>query len=173
VGEQGTVFAFDGKHFWKQTGETIEELSPLHARLELEIVQLAALANVLHETPLAGFGKVLLDGADKADQQIAYRIKTLDERNDWFYVWLSTTDGAGSPQVRLLKASSEKDGDRNGAVCFRDWREVHGIQFPHQRDFVLGLAETVQRQALTIDVSLLENVKDSQFQLGQATATEE
>lgn len=162
-----TAFVFDGETFEKKTADDeIAKLSHLQARLTPEIVQATTLCNVFHEKPFAIFGDVLLDGADKAQKKIAYRVKTLDKGGDWFFVWLSLENDKGEREVRLLKASADKNADgESGAVSFLDWREFGGMQIPYRRDFVNGLEEKIGFQAFTINVSPVSELTDDLFKL--------
>ena len=169
IGDAKTSFAFDGTSFWQLKDKDAEKISHLHARLTPEFVQAVAFSNVFHDQPFKIFGDVLLDGADKAQRQIAYRVKTIDDRGDWFFAWFSLFNEQLQPEVRLLKASSDKDADGDGGgVNFVDWREFNGVMLPYQRDFIAGLEESVRMQAFTTDVTLVSELSDELFSLGVA-----
>jgi S1-C subfamily serine protease len=165
AGAPASQYGFDGKDYWQvASGESLS-IAPSKALLNTVVAQVAALAAVFHDEPLAHFGKVLLDGGDKAGGQCAYRLKTVDAEGDWFYVWLSLLDQQGTPSVRLLKAGADRDADKSQpAVLYSDWRTVGGIQVPHRRQFVRGLGEQVVMEMVTTNCESLQHVDESVFE---------
>jgi serine protease Do len=150
-----TQFQYDGEKFLKITGEVKETLSLQAARITPQIVQILAYSQSMQPQPLSTLGKPRLDGCDKAAGQIAYRVKTLDAKEDWFFVWLNVFDSEYNLETRLLKASGDLDSDGDsGAVVYEDWRMVGAVRFPHTRRFVNGLEEKTRLVAITESVTL-------------------
>lgn len=139
------TFVFDGEKYWSMLeGEEAKEISSSRALLNPDVYALVALASAFQPKPLSQLGEVKLDGGDKSQEQIAYRMKTVDKEGDWFYVWLSVFGEAGQ-EVRLLKAAPDVDCDRSaGGMTFGDWQIVDGVRLPFQRDLVRGLSEAVE-----------------------------
>jgi len=136
-------FIFDGEKYWSQLeGNEAKELSRSRALLNPDVYPIVALASVFRTKPLSQLGKVFLDGGDKALGQVAYRVKSVDDEGDWFYVWLSVFGQSGQ-QVRLLKAGPDVDCNRAaGGMTFGDWKTVQGVKLPFRRNLVKGLSET-------------------------------
>ncbi len=145
LGSETTHYGFDGQQYWKRIGDNIEKMSDAAVKMSPIVGQATAITGIIQPQPFSQFGRVFMDGSDKADKQISCRLKALDDRDDWYYIWLSIYDHDGNDQVRLTKTSSELDGDRNGgAVVFRDWEVVGGMPVPKERLFVEGLNEEVR-----------------------------
>ena len=122
------------------------------------VYQVLAMNSVAQQMPLEQFGeRLLLDGSDKANRNISVRIKVLDNRDDWFYLWLQLYDAAGEEKIELAKASSELDANRNGgAVVFEDWVNRNGVPIAKTRKFVDGLLEQVRQTACTRQIQLTD-----------------
>jgi serine protease Do len=165
VGKESFTAAFDGQRYWhKDSASTTTELSPAKALLNPFISQAATLAALFHEEPLSQIGKVLLDGGDKAQGRVAYRLKSIDAAGDWFYVWLSVLDDGGQPHVELLKSGPDVDADPSRpAVLYADWREIGGLRFPFRRSLVKELAERENLRFVARDFESLKAVSDSEF----------
>ena len=165
-GDQPRVYGYDGHQYWEvDSGEAIF-LPSGKALLNPYISQVAAFATLFQDKPLENIGDVSLVGGDKSQRLPAYRMKTLDSEGDWFYVWLSVIDEQSQVSVRLLKSSPDINADKaSGAVTYSDWRTAEGIQVPHRRDFVQGLAEESQWRFVTKSCESVQEVADSEFQL--------
>ncbi|MEQ8787854.1 MAG: trypsin-like peptidase domain-containing protein [Pirellulaceae bacterium] len=144
VGDERSLFGFDGRRYWRRQADRAVEVLPTDkALLVHEIAPLAALAQVFRQQPLADFGQTALHGGDKAHGQTAYRLKTLDDGGDWFYLWLRVEPGVDHAVVTLLKCGPSLDAAApDAATVFDDWRLVDGIRWPHRRVLVNGLSET-------------------------------
>jgi serine protease Do len=139
-------FLFDGEKYWSvPDGDEAKEISRSRALLNPDVYPIVGLASAFRTEPLTQLGEVSLDGGDKSQNQISYRLKTIDDEGDWFYVWLSVFGQDGAQEVRLLKAGPDLDCDRAaGGMTYRDWRSVDGVMLPFQRDLVKGLSEQVE-----------------------------
>lgn len=160
-------YVFDGSDFWRiSEGKEPEKLTYLRARLTPEIVQVVAYASILTPQPYELFGKLLIDGSDKSQKRPSFRLKTIDSKSDWFYVWTSIFDERGQLDVRLSKASADLDADgTSGGVTFKKWKDTAGIQFPYRRDFIKGLSETVTKSAVAEEVLLENGVNETLFKV--------
>ena len=150
ITEEGLAseFVFDGTDFWKlsASGET-QKLTYLRARLTPEIVQVIAYSELMRENPFELFGELHIDGSDKSQSSPAFRLKTIDSKSDWFYVWATIFGANGDMDIRLSKASADLNADgTSGGVCFKDWAEYQGFQFPNRRDYVTGLNEILVKE---------------------------
>ncbi len=162
---------FDGQEYWSvQPDGAAATLTRPKALLEPLIAQVAPLAAVCTTKPLAGYGKIILDGGDKAQHQVAYRLKTMDDAGEWFYVWLSVLDEhMQTQQVRLLKASPDINGDgRTGAVTYSDWRLVESLRWPFRRHLVRGIAEQVELEFVTTSIESVPQFSAADFAKPQA-----
>ncbi|MEE2642762.1 MAG: trypsin-like peptidase domain-containing protein [Planctomycetota bacterium] len=161
------AFVFDGSQFWKISGdERPVKLDLLKARLTPEIVQVFSYSNLLLEEPYQLFGKLLIDGGDKSRKKPAFRLKTIDEENDWFYLWATLFNDRGEFDIRLSKASADLDADgTSGGVLFGQWQQVSGVRFPVRRDFFRGLDESVTGSAVAEKIQLIEGIRASQFEI--------
>ena len=141
LADETAVYMYNGKNFYRVVDESAEELSLVEAKVSLPCVQAVGMMAAMQEKPFSAFGEYLLDGADKAINQNAYRMKYQDEDDDPFYVWLRMYGDDGEMSSRLLKASANIDADDKGGVTFDDWKKVGPAKLPLRREFVTGLAE--------------------------------
>lgn len=149
-----TSYWFDGTAFFMKpkTGSQ-QSLTLVEAKLALPIVQAMGMLAPNLGQPLKAQGKHLIDGSDKAQGQVAYRMLVADEDQDKFYYWLNFEDEAGRPWYQLAKASADKNLEDGGGVIFSDWELLEHDQKPDskspsrlfvplKRCLVEGLAET-------------------------------
>ncbi|MGI9516994.1 MAG: hypothetical protein ACR2NP_08120, partial [Pirellulaceae bacterium] len=149
-GQKPQQFLFDGEQFWTVGENTDAELSIIRAKINPVVTQGLALLACVQETPFGVFGKPILDGGDKAVEQLSSRIMMLDDDDDWFYYWLSLYDDSGHEQTRLLKISSDRDcGRRSRGMTFEDYKDVDGVAVPFLKTLVSGLNEKVHWVAVT------------------------
>ena len=160
-------YVFDGSDFWKLAdGKPPEKLTYLKARLTPEIVQVVSYSNLMSPKPFELFGKLLIDGSDKSSNQPAFRLKTVDDKSDWFYVWATIFDEEGQLNIRLSKASADLDADgTSGGVVYKDWKEFEGVKFPSRREFIKGLSETMAKVALADSVKLESGIDAALFRV--------
>lgn len=157
------AFRYDGRQFALTSNGNTRILTLTESKLQLPMVQ--ALASVL-SSPYTVYGKLQLDGSDKALSRNAYRFKLLDEDEDWFYFWMSMYDKDGMPHVELLKASADMDCQQHeGGVSFENWQTRHGWQIPHTKSFVTGLEERKSVQLKTQSVTPVRELDESQFEI--------
>lgn len=158
-------FGYDGKTFWTAVGDDAPgEVDAEKLARNPFAAQAFILATLQTEQPLSSIGNVMIDAGDKAHGQLAYRVKAIDADADEFFVWLSVLGIDGQPQVRLLKTAETFDDERTPGVVYDDWRAVNGLQFPHERRIVGGLAETVALTITTQQVESLDSLTDTLFQ---------
>ncbi len=141
---QSTTIEFDGKDVWRETEGNREQLTAVQIKLVPHVVQALAIlaANTEHTFP--HFGEPTIDGSDKSQHRSAWRLKWTDADEDWFYLWLSVASPDNeSATIELLKASPDRDGDRNrSSVTFDQWRCEGDWWIPAQRKCVTGLDES-------------------------------
>lgn len=168
-GGEELAYIFDGKEFAEIDEGALKVLTLTESKLTLQIVQAFACAVNVHQSPYSVFGKVSLDGSDKAQSANAYRFKLLDDEEDWFYFWMSMYNTDGKPGVRLVRASADIDCDPGeGAVSFLDWREQAGWTVPHAKSFVFGLSEQPMLTMKTIKVQEIEELDESIFEITES-----
>ncbi len=167
-GKKSSVM-FDGQQFVSTEhldGDTEKRttLSLTEAKLNLPVVQAMGILAANSAMPFAAFGETLLDGSDKAQSVNAYRFKLLDPDDDWFFYWLSMVDENDDPQIQLLKACADKDGDQGaGAVSFYDWQTVEGIRIAQERKTVFGLGEDERYSFRAESVEVKTEFDESKF----------
>ena len=162
-------FVYDGTDFWKTVdGKEPEKLTFLKARLTPEIVQVTSFASLLSPKPYELFGKLLIDGGDKSQGKPSFRLKTLDDKSDWFFVWATIFDDKGNLDVRLSKASADLDADGNsGGVLFKGWTDAGGVKFPNERVFIKGVSEVVEKTAVAESVELSNGINEPLFKVAK------
>ena len=78
----------------------------------------ALLGGGLHEV----WGELALDGSDKADKRLCYRLSLTDPAtSEQLFLWLSVFDSAGQPQLELVKTGVGLDDDESiASTLYRD-----------------------------------------------------
>lgn len=169
------TFIFDGEKFYSQKPdqEKPKVLSSTEAKLSLQIAQALGIHAANSKTAFKHFGESLLDGGGRVGTRNAYRFKTTDDEDDWFYFWCSMYDANGDPTIELLKACGEKDGDQyDGAITFHDWKMVDGFNIPHRRENVFGLGEKQVASFVNDSVEIKTDFDQSLFKIDDAMKTE-
>lgn len=154
-GEQ--VYGFDGDHFWKLGADKSGSINASEARGIPYVAQAIMLANIVTGDGLKSFNRVRIDGSDKSQNEVAFRLKATDSDGDWFFVWISSPYDHRHLSPRLLKAGNELNSE-SGAVLFDRWEEIGGIELPFQRTFVKGIGETPTRTATAQSVSFVKEL---------------
>jgi S1-C subfamily serine protease len=137
------ALVFDGSKFWRQTeADKHEELSYIKAMRDPFALQAMALSFLMSGEADPAWGPVILQGGDKAQRQVAYRLAVGPDDNQ-AYVWLSVFNAAGNPGVALLKTGvGIHDDEPIPSLTYHDWKAAAGITWPHRKLFVRGLLET-------------------------------
>jgi serine protease Do len=149
-------FSFDGEKFFEVTDGQKNELTLTQAKLAAPIVQAMGTAFMNRRTGFESFGKLQLDGSDKANLLVSSRMKLMDEEEDWFYFWVSLADPIQNIEASLVKASAEQDCDnRRGGIVFEDWRVESGWKVAYRRHLVMELKESKLFTLNTQSVELL------------------
>ena len=173
-GDVETRYVYDGKRYAMEKRGELTEISLTESKIRLPIVQAIACTSSALQAPFSAFGEASLDGSDKANSRNAYRLKLMDEDDDWFYVWVSMYDENGLPSVELLKAGGDVDCVHNdGGVAFADWKQQEGWHLPHVKTMVKGLPETASFTMKTQKVTKLDELDESRFEIVTETRDEE
>ncbi len=166
VGNEQLQFGFDGTSFWRQTGDSRKTLTLIEAKTCPQIVQAMTIIAAHQAEPFAPLGDVSLDGGDKAQNQLACRLKFVDAKQDWFYCWVSMFDSQGRPFVRPIKASSNLNGEPHGAtVTFADWELCGGVCLPKSRAFVSEYDEQIKTQIRFEACEIQSGIDESLFKI--------
>ena len=167
VDGKGSIVAYDGKLCWDDLADRDpREISRGKAILDPHFAQAVAIGALIAEQPLAGWGELALDGADKAGHRLCYRISTTDnETSEQLFVWLSVLDDHGQPQIELVKSGVGLDNDEPiPSALYDDFRPIGSYQIPHRRTLVRGLAEEPASVIVTIKCEPLSNVEARLFE---------
>jgi serine protease Do len=160
------IVACDGQECWTSLpGRDVQVVPRGKAILDPHFAQAAALSLLLEGGKLDAWGQVQLDGADKADRRLCYRLSATDaETTEQLFVWLSVFDHAGQPHVELVKTGVGTDDDEPiASTLYGDWREAAGLLLPHERTLVRGLDESIELSVVTISAEAVDRVEDEQF----------
>ena len=86
------------------------------------------------------FGNLLTEGAGKANERLAWRLKALDFDLDETYLWFSVQSKRAGLTPQLVKVANDKNGD-SGAIRFEDWRPLGDGKFPWRFVYVRAVSE--------------------------------
>jgi hypothetical protein len=166
--DDSSAVAFDGKSFWRQDGKEKAEEVPFEKALREPLAAHAlAMTLMLRGESQESFGVLALDGGDKAQGQIAYRISTTPAEQDPIYVWLSVFDSEDRLGLQLLKTGvGLHDDEPIPALTYHDWKSAAGVRWPHRKVYVKGLAETAGDEIRTKTVEPI-TLSDELFRMPQ------
>lgn len=139
--QAGDSWGFDGSAFWEKRAGKVSTTGKDESLARGDVAESRGLASFREES--AGSIKdMLLEGGDRAQGQIAFRVRITDDtgrRRTW---WFSLLGPDGAFQTRLLKFAPA--GDEQPMWTYSDYRPVGTLQVPHCRALVSGLGEEVQ-----------------------------
>jgi serine protease Do len=169
------VVVFDGKICWDDLADRDpREITRGKAILDPHFAQAIALgalitaqpADSITAQPLAGWGELQLDGADKAGRRLCYRLSTTDaETSEQLFVWLSVLNDRGQPHIELVKSGVGLNNDEPiPGTLFGDFLPIGSFQIPHRRTLVRGLAEAPDVEVVTSMCEPLSSVDEVTFQ---------
>ena len=161
--DQEVVYQYDGDSFWVTESGKTTELTLGEAQARWGFGEALMMGSVFRQKPLELFGKVLIDGSDKAMGENAYRFKVVPPQGDTVYCWFAMYDVNGKPKVSLVKSSLERDCLVGGGSTFSSWTQVGPVQLPLKRQRIMGLDESVKLQVVDSDFEWLEDVGDEFF----------
>jgi hypothetical protein len=161
-----SVSAYNGKSCWDDLADRDpREISRGKAILDPHFAQALALGALVAEQPLAGWGELALDGADKAGRRLCYRLSATDESSEQLFVWLSVLDSQGQPRIELVKSGVGLDDDEPiPGTLYGDFRAIGSYQVPHRRTLVRGLAEQGTAEIVTTTCEPLSEIDAALFE---------
>jgi S1-C subfamily serine protease len=162
---QRTVVVADGKKYWLLApGRETQEVTSAKALRDPHFAQGAVLSSLLADDPLARWGEVALDGSDKAQRQLCYRLSATDPSSEQLFVWLGAYDASGTPWLELVKSGvGTGDEEPISSTVYSDFRPVAGTRIPHRRTLVHGLAETSEHVVQTTSCKAIAEIPDELF----------
>ncbi len=160
-----TVLVADGTKYWLAApGKVAAEVTSAKAILDPHFAQAAVLGALLADEPLARWGDLALDGSDKADRRLCYRVSATDPSSEQLFVWLSAYGADGSPRIELVKSGvGTGDEEPIPSTIYGDFQPIEGLSLPHRRTLVTGLEEAPVLEVVTTKCELLATVADENF----------
>ncbi|MDX1946263.1 MAG: trypsin-like peptidase domain-containing protein [Pirellulaceae bacterium] len=158
---QRTVVTFDGaKHWLHSPGKDAQEVTAAKALRDPHFAQGVVLA-AMSRGDLANWGALTLDGSDKAQGRLCYRLSVTDPSSEQLFVWLSVFDEQGRPAIQLLKSGVGIDDEEPiPSTVYGDFRPTAGRLIPFRRTLVRSLAESVQLRIDASECALLSGEVD-------------
>jgi serine protease Do len=163
------TLAFDGESYWRQDGDDdAEEVSFEKAMRDPLGPYALAMGCLIAGRPHESLGNMVLQGGDKAQRQISYRIAAAPNGNDPVYLWLSVFDADGDAGVSLLKSGiGIHDDEPVPALAYSQWQETAGVNWPHRKVQVKGFAESPGDEIVTQSVKPAE-ITEATFRMPQS-----
>jgi hypothetical protein len=163
-GKRSVVVADGSKYWLLAPGRETQEVTSAKAIRDPHFAQGAVLSSLLADEPLARWGELALDGSDKAQRRLCYRLSATDPSSEQLFVWLSVHDASGTPWLELVKSGvGTGDDEPIASTLYSEFRPTEGLFFPTRRTLVLGLAETAQETVMTRQVQALFQLDDTLF----------
>jgi S1-C subfamily serine protease len=160
-----TVIVADGSKYWLLApGKAVTEVTSAKAILDPHFAEAAVLGALLADNPLARWGELALEGSDKADGRLCYRLSATDPSSEQLFVWLTVYGPDGSPGIELVKSGvGTGDEEPIPSTIYSDFKIVEGLAIPHGRTLVTGLAEQEVLTIHTQKVQILTTWDDGVF----------
>jgi serine protease Do len=160
-----TVVVADGSKYWLLApSKAAAEVTSAKAILDPHFGQAAVLGALLADQPLVRWGELALEGSDKANRRLCYRLAATDPSSEQLFVWLSVYGADGTPRIELVKSGVGIDDDEPiPSTLYADFRAVEGLAIPHRRTLVTGLAEAPVLEVVTTKCELLTSVAEELF----------
>lgn len=164
-GSTVTTSIWDGQRFWQDAAGQITNLEGDQAKRNPAVALNMLFANMLSPKLKDHFKRIVLQGADKAQGQRAYRILFEDNAGNRMIAWFSVLNAAGDFETRLMKVAfaDDKDQPRDPAVTVEDYRSVESTRYPHRQRLVMGLEETTIVDMTLTKVELLRELDQDAF----------
>ena len=151
---KGRSVVFDGSGYWMVSSAGVQSVGQARALRDPHFCQAAVLASLMNDKPLARYGALALDGADKARGRLCYRLSVTDAESEQLFVWLSVFGDDGRPRVQLQKSGVGIDDDEPiASVTYDQWQDRGGVRLPMLRKLVLSLAEREELACVTQQVA--------------------
>ncbi|MEX2026604.1 MAG: trypsin-like peptidase domain-containing protein [Pirellulaceae bacterium] len=161
---KGRSVVYDGSGYWLLTASGVQTIEPARALRDPHFAQAAVVAALISDGPLAGYGKLALDGSDKGRGRLCYRLSLTQDDSEQLFVWLSVFGAGGRPQIELQKSGVGIDDDEPiASVTYEQWQDHAGLRLPMLRKLVLSLAERIELVCVTQQVAS-EKIDDQLFQ---------
>jgi hypothetical protein len=159
-----TRIGFDGSVHWRlAAGKPLEEITAGKALLDPHFAQASVLACLQGPAAVERFQTLALDGADKAQDRLCYRLSLTDASSERLFLWLSVESSSGERRVELVKAGVGIDDEEPiPATSYRQFATSAGLALPARSALVRGLAETEQLEIVTELASQVE-ISSQQF----------
>lgn len=122
------------------------------------------LASLIANESLGQWGQLALDGSDKAQRRLCYRLSATDASSEQLFVWLSVTGTGGQPHIELVKSGVGYDNDEPiPSTVYSEFQPLDGLMLPVRRTLVRGLAEQPDLSVVTTKARTLTEVPSDLF----------
>jgi serine protease Do len=163
-GKQTIAIASSSQYWLVAPGKAAQEVSSAKLLLDPHFAQAVVLGSLLADQPLARWGELALDGSDKANSRLCYRLSATDPSSEQLFVWLSVFGSSGEPSIDMVKSGVGIDDEEPiPSTLYSDFRPVSGMSIPHHRTLVLGLDERAEYEIVTNRCELLGEVNADMF----------
>lgn len=160
-----TIAIANGSQYWLVApGKSAQEVSSAKLLIDPHFAQAVVLGSLLADQSLARWGELALDGSDKANSRLCYRLSVTDSSSEQLFVWLSVFGASGQPSIELVKSGVGIDDEEPiPSTLYSDHRPVSGLSVPHRRTLVRGLNERAEYEIVTSQCQLLDEVGNEAF----------
>ena len=162
------LFVWDGSVMYEMLGDQKNRHEGDAAKKHRMAALRTAVTGYSAANPKDYFKRIVLQGADKAQGRIAYRILTEDKAGNRMVGWFSmlrSDKGSADFETQLLKfgMADDKDQPTEDALSVDGYRDIAGIKVPTGVRMVRGLAETPAMLGVRSDVEVLTELPADAF----------
>ncbi len=165
--KKDSASVWDGQTHWTRTEGEVTILKGDDAQAHPGVVMDAFEESLLSGKIKDRYKRIVLQGTDTAQGQIAYRLLFEGKTGRRIIAWFSVLDEsglAGAFETRLLKTAFADDKDQQqepGLV--RNYRRIDGVMVVDRGAFVEGLGEKVMIRYVATELELLRELPADAF----------
>lgn len=168
INSKRTVVACDGVKCWDDLPDREpREITRGKAILDPHFAQGIALAAMISDKPLAGWGELALDGSDKADGRLCYRLSVTDASSEQLFLWLTFSPNPAEPLELIKTGVGLDDHEPIPSTLLSDFRQIGSYQIPHRRILVQGISESTAFEIRTTSCKAASTFDEMTFALPQ------
>ena len=183
-GDEDQQYLFDGKRFFEFQDDNWVQMTIVEAKTSPRLMAAFGIAAPLSKDSFASLGETLIDGSDRTDDVVSWRMRVDDEDEDATFAWIEINRAYGEFKMAksLRKIASNRDCSDEGGVLFQDFKMNHGLAIPNSRMLVSGLDEKVTHRITVNDAkwtkeheseSLFENLPKDEAEASTEEAAAE
>jgi S1-C subfamily serine protease len=166
-----SIAIWNASKYWQRTGGKVTFLEGDAAKRNSDVAIFELHRALLDPKPAQFFKRIVLQGSDKTQGSVAYRLLLEDKAGNRMIAWFSLMnrpDFSGDKfETRLMKVAfaDDKDQPRDPAITYEGYGKVGAAAVSHRSRMVTGLDESTVTRTSVNSATLLRNVPAGAFDI--------